>query len=381
MLEQEIKPAAPAPARTLPPPAEPGWKTSADSAKSAMRAGLGLGTGGVFLILAGSSLRIDAAAIAGSFGLLCAMAVVFFAGVRALGALVRMVISKDRVGAVPMLTMIGMAAMAAFGVFTAFMGTFAMSRGRQLRRRGKVLLPPLGSDASWSALALKGGVPPEERDALAAQWRENGRTEHASVAAFARLTMDLMALGAPPSLIYAAHQDSLDEIRHTELCFSLAKALDGRDVGPGPFPEAQSARTLPGNRTLALAKLAVDSLIDGALHEGLSARVLGKLAKRCEEPDARALLLELAADEGRHSAHGWDAVAWCLKEGGAPVAYALRAAAATLSEHPPTELPPQAQDGSWEAYGIHGAALEKEQHALARAAVMTRVDRLTRAAA
>ena len=33
-------------------------------------------------------------------------------------------------------------------------------------------------------------VDADVRDVLAAQWRENGRTEHASVAAFAHLSLD-----------------------------------------------------------------------------------------------------------------------------------------------------------------------------------------------
>src|SRR5206468_3455762 len=106
-------------------------------------------------------------------------------------------------------------------------------------------------------------------------------------------------------------KDALDEIRHTELCFSLARGLDGQTLGPGPFPEAKHARTLLGNRTLALAQLATDSLIDGALHEGLSARVIAKLVRRCEVPSIKAALKEIATDEGRHSAHGWEVVQWC----------------------------------------------------------------------
>jgi hypothetical protein len=143
------------------------------------------------------------------------------------------------------------------------------------------------------------------RATLAHQWRENGRTEHASVAAYARLTLDLIALGAPPSLVRAAQRDALDEIRHTELCFSLARAIDGRDVGPGPFAVMDGA-SRSGSRALSLARLAVDSLVDGALHEGVSARVIAQLAKRTDMEPIRALLKELAADEGRHAAHGWD---------------------------------------------------------------------------
>src|SRR5262249_10023766 len=210
-------------------------------------------------------------------------------------------------------------AMMGFGAPIALVSVVGFRRGRQLRQRGRVLLAPVRRSAGWTTLGIDAQVPECLRGPLAAQWRENGRTEHASVAAFARLTLDLMALGAPAELIVAANRDALDEIRHTELCFSLAQSLDGIAESPGPFPEVSAARTLPSQRTLALAKLAVDSLVDGALHEGVSARIIAKLARRCEEPATRAILKEIAADEGRHAAHGWDVVRWCLAEGGRPV--------------------------------------------------------------
>ena len=313
----------------------------------------------------------------GMLGVLAAGCMCIMAGLHAVNALARMALADGPVGVMPPLIAVGVALMSAFGMLLAIAGTFGMSRGRQLRKRGRVLLPPLGPGGEWARLPVNGRIPAAVRDAVAAQWRENGRTEHASVAAFARLTMDMIALGAPPELIQSANLDARDEIRHAELCFSLAKALDGRDGGPGPFPEAREARTLPSNRTLALAALAVDSLIDGALHEGLSARIIAQLARRCDEPAIRALLLELAADEGRHAAHGWDVVEWCLAEGGAPVAHALRGAAAVLPAHPATGLPPESRDGSWEAFGIHGAALEEEQYGRARAALTERVKTMT----
>ncbi|MFT3765404.1 MAG: ferritin-like domain-containing protein [Minicystis sp.] len=185
-----------------------------------------------------------------------------------------------------------------------------------------------------------------------------------------------MALGAPPALVAAANKDALDEIRHAELCFSLARALDGEEASPGAFPEAQRARTLPATRTLALAALAVDSLVDGALHEGVSARVIARLVKRCEEPQIRAVLKEIAADEGRHAAHGWDVVRWCLAEGGSPVADALRGASAALPRTMRTPLPAAAEDGGWERFGIHGRALEAEELTSTRADVVRRVEKM-----
>ncbi len=265
--------------------------------------------------------------------------------------------------------------MAAFGMLVAFFATFGFSRGRQLRRFGRVLLPGLRPSPAWTTSTVvweaHEGVPA----AVADQWRENGKTEHASVAAFARLTLDLMALGAPPSLVAAANQDALDEIRHTELCFSLARALDGKMVSPGPFPEAQRVGALPRSRTLALAKLAVDSLVDGALHEGVSARIIAKLARRGEVPAVRTALEEIAADEGRHAAHGWAVVEWCLDEGGSPVGQALLAALRTLPQEMDSRLPEQASNGGWEKWGIHGHCLETQEYGATLAHLAERVRR------
>lgn len=364
---------------------QPDWKISLRRAKISFAWAAGTCAATILLAVSGPGQTVRTAQIAALVGVLAATVMFGWAFVRALIALGRMSMAKERVrgrdwfaaialGLVPLAGLL-------FGAAIAFIGTMGMSRGRQLRRRGKVLLPPLTPDDAWSGDGGAVGVPEGVRDALAARWRENGRTEHASVAAFARLTLDLMALGAPPELIHSANRDALDEIRHTERCFALAKSIDGRDIGPGAFPEAQDARTLPKNRTLALAQLAVDSLIDGALHEGLSARVLSRLQSRVEVPDIRAVVRELALDESRHAAHGWDAVEWCLAEGGTAVAFALRGAVEALSESHETDLPPAARDGAWEPLGVHGEALETDEYAGALRSLRDRVDALTSRAA
>lgn len=274
------------------------------------------------------------------------------------------------------------AAVVGFGV--ALFSTLAFTRGRQVRRFGRALLPPVGAGDAWSravpgvpaGMIALGGEGEETRRALAAQWRENGRTEHASVAAFARHTLDLMALGAPPALVAAAQRDALDEIRHAELCFALARAIDGRNESPGAFPGAARSLALPRPRLLALGELAVDSLVDGALHEGASARIVAKLARRCEEPAVASILKSIAADEGRHSAHAWDVVRWCVAEGGEPVLRALAAAARALPRTVRSGLPAAARGGSWERWGIAGEALEADELARARADAVRRVEAL-----
>ncbi len=272
---------------------------------------------------------------------------------------------------------VGGLVMTLLGALLAFIASAEFSRGRQLRRRGRVLLPPVVPGTDWSARGKRfPSLPPAS--AVAAQWRENGRTEHASVAAFARLTLDLIALGAPPSLIRAAQEDALDEIAHAERCFSLATLFDGQRLGPGPFPQALGAGGAFGNRSLRLAQLAVDSLVDGALHEGVSAAVLARLSKRCDVPVVAEAAAQLAADEGRHAAHGWDVVEWCLREGGEPVGRALQGAALALPVTMKKHRSDAAERGEWERFGIHGSALETEEYLRARSRVAARVELLTR---
>ena len=272
--------------------------------------------------------------------------------------------------------MLGLAgfAMTAIGLVTTLWATVGFARGRQLRRFGRILLPPVEAGSGWLDTPLALDAIAHAPAGLAQQWRENGRTEHASVASFARLTLDLMALGAPSALITAANQDALDEIRHTEACFALAHALDGELESPGPFPEAQRAHTLSRVRTIALAQLAALSLVDGALHEGVSARVIAKLARRAREPKIVAILKQIAADEGRHAAHGWDVVEWCLEQGGFAVANALAGALRVIPHEMRSSLPEAALSGAWEAWGIHSEALEREEYAAARADLVRRTE-------
>ncbi len=267
-------------------------------------------------------------------------------------------------------------AMQLFGFLFACLVLPVIGRGRQVRHLGRPALPPLEPDGAWASQPLAIDVEPAAREGLAARWRENGRTEHASVAAFARLTLDLLGLGAPPSLIAAAQRDALDEVRHAEACFALARAIDGRSVSPGAFPEAARMPSLSRVRLVALAALAVDSLIDGAIHEGVSARLAATVAQRCDEGPVRDALKTIAADEGRHAAHGWDVVEWCVAEGGAPVVRALIGALEGLPKRARERLPTEADEGSWERWGIHGHALEADSYERALDDARRRVQRL-----
>lgn len=265
------------------------------------------------------------------------------------------------------------AAFSLLGAALAYAATFPeqYAHGRRLRAGGRLLLPvldPIDRVASPAIDDWVAEVPPHARAGLAAEWRENGRKEHAAVASFGRTLLDLMALGADAELLAALHRDALDELRHAEACFALAAALDGQHVRAGAFAGARSRRALLPGRRLALVQVAIEALIDGALNEAVAARILGRLAKG--GGPLADLLRRIAADEARHAAHSWAVVRWCVREGGLLVKMALRGAARALPKRMRGDLPAPARRGAWERWGVQGEALEAEE--VERAIVRTR---------
>jgi hypothetical protein len=274
------------------------------------------------------------------------------------------------------------------GLVLAWVGSFMVHTaayvpsymGRRHRKGKKLLAPETEPGADWIQAAptsLAARIPDDLRGGLAAEWRDNGKKEHASVAAFAQLTLDLMAVGAPPELVAAAQRDALDEVRHAASCFAIARDIDGVAASPSPFPDARARRFLfTASRTVALTQIAIDALADGVLNEGIAARLLAQLAKKCDVPELATILREMAGDESRHAAHSWEIVAWCLEAGGAPLASALRGAVDGMPKKVCSALPEGAREGSWEAWGVHGVAMEAAAFVKTREAARVKLSAL-----
>jgi hypothetical protein len=142
------------------------------------------------------------------------------------------------------------------------------------------------------------------RAALARAWRDDALQEHASVAAFARFSMFLLSLGAPPDLVAASQRASLDEIRHARACFALAAAYGGGSVGPGALWVADSVGPLTIAEVAALTA-----------EEGCVGETLGVVLATCQlegtvDPVVKALLETVVADEARHAELAWRFVGW-----------------------------------------------------------------------
>jgi hypothetical protein len=186
-------------------------------------------------------------------------------------------------------------------------------RGRPARVAGAPHVAPVTAAPAWPAPVAPevAALPPPLRRRLAAAWTVTGQLEHASIAAFANLALRLLAAGAPPALIEAAHRAALDEVAHARLAFGLASAYAGAPVGPADF--ASAAAMTAGGGVVALAR---ETFVDGCVGEAIAAEEARRAATRAVDPAVAAALATIAEDEARHAELGWAIVAWSARHAG-----------------------------------------------------------------
>lgn len=192
--------------------------------------------------------------------------------------------------------------------------------GRPLRVNGTVCLPEVVSGDALPFME-EPDLDANARAVLAELWCEGGRFEHASVAAFARTTMQLMALGAPAELIAASQQASLDELEHARLCFALASRFAGRALRPGRLPVDATHYEKVG-----LADLAAEMVVGGCVGETVAALTAVEQLERATDREVRAALERIAEDEANHAELAWRIVVWAWGEGGSSVRAEIAAA-------------------------------------------------------
>lgn len=250
------------------------------------------------------------------------------------------------------------------------------SCGRPFRRRGRPLVAQVATDTDWlqpqeptpacrsslhrasTPVTLPLQLPDDLQQALAQVYCEEARAEHASIAAFSHLSLQLLALGAPPALLNSTHHAALDEVRHARTFFSLASTYSKEPVSAGLFPQALlPPPAWPTDRAAQLVRLAQESVLDGCLGEGVAAALLAEGSRCAVQSSLAATLADIAEDEQRHTELAWDIVTWALTKGGAPVALALQQTLAGWPEvAPPPYEPPGGTVLQWQAHGkIFGA--------------------------
>lgn len=158
---------------------------------------------------------------------------------------------------------------------------------------------------------------PALRAAAAASWARVAQAEHGSIAAFNRLSLQLLALGAPADLLRDTQRAALDEVEHAELAFGVASRLAGIPLGPERY-ELSAARfaleELAVCTPLALDGVLREAIVDGAIGETVAALEVRAAAARTTVPCLRALLGLIADDEAQHGELGFRVVGWLLEE-------------------------------------------------------------------
>lgn len=209
------------------------------------------------------------------------------------------------------------------------------SKGRILRLNGKAALPTRATGTAWSDGAAPNvqHLSEEERATLAELWTLSAQMEHASVPAFSQLSLHLAALGAPSELVERTHLAALDEIRHARRCFAIASAYAGTAISAGPITELQRVEA----STIDPSRLAIGTLVDGCVAEGVAAEVARIASEAAADPVVKNALAIIARDEATHAELGWSVLAWCLDHRGVRTAVAARVA--KLEEQLAPKLP------------------------------------------
>lgn len=180
--------------------------------------------------------------------------------------------------------------------------------GRPLLLAEGARTAPLRPRRDWSADVMPSlDVSDALRAALAEHWQRVAALEHASVASFARFSLQLMALGAPPDLLADAQAAAADEIEHARLGYALASAYAGRDLGPGPLDLADM--TVASDRRSAMLELVAEACVG----ETVGVAEARELAAMTRDDALTAIFQTIADDEERHAQLAWRALAWMLE--------------------------------------------------------------------
>lgn len=150
---------------------------------------------------------------------------------------------------------------------------------------------------------------PSARCRLAEHWSRVALMEHASIAAFARFTLQLLAIGAPPELVVASQHAMAEETTHARLAFALASAYAGRELGPGALAVEGS---LDGDDVDAFV---ATLLREGCIGETRAAVEAREELEKTSDPVVRAVLATIARDETRHAELAWRTLAWLVSSG------------------------------------------------------------------
>lgn len=181
--------------------------------------------------------------------------------------------------------------------------------GRPFYVLGHARTASLGDSAEWAdSIELDGAtLTPKLRAVLSQHYTRWALAEHASIASFARFGLQLLALGAPPSLLLSTAEAMADEARHARFGFGLVRALTGELRSPDILNiEHALAEDNTAEGVLALVAR------EGLIGETLAALEVRAAAELAESVALRQGLAVIAEEETRHAALAYSFAAWLI---------------------------------------------------------------------
>lgn len=177
---------------------------------------------------------------------------------------------------------------------------------------------PFTEPGTRVALAAARQLQDEAMQAQAGQvdvgkWLTQARDEHASVAAFAMLQLELLAHGAPLELVGRVLTASKEELDHASACMALAGS-EARLILPAHDVRARMQQDWP--------RLLRRSVHEGAVPEGNAALRLWREAHdehRAERPARARVLWAMGHEEAKHAELAHDIALWAAETSGMEV--------------------------------------------------------------
>ncbi len=186
--------------------------------------------------------------------------------------------------------------------------------GRPLKVNGREIEPDLELGEKWSTrnFHIDQNVDPESRSAIEALWLRDAKKEFASVPAFSKLGWQLAGFGAGPELLQKVFLAGLQEIKHSQLCFSMASAFGQKRWGGAKISEINALNL----KSTSLSQLAVECFVDGCVMESFNADVASESLKIVEDQATQKVLSVIAKDETFHGELSWDILRFLISQGG-----------------------------------------------------------------
>jgi hypothetical protein len=213
--------------------------------------------------------------------------------------------------------------------------------GRPYTVEGEAIHAQVNASEGWATRQVSApavdDLSAEAREVIGAAWTRDALMEHASIASFGRFALELMAIGAPASLVAAAHAAALDEVKHAAQCFALASAYVGQALGPDAFD-------FGGQVTVSndIAGIARATFEEGCVNETWASVLASEQLAQASEPSVRQVLKTIAQDEASHAELAWRSLRWMLSVGGEPVRAAIEDAVIQIERRlaqPPVKTP------------------------------------------